>query len=321
MQEEMLKDRVRTHAYRNAIIDNKHLFRDKIIMDVGCGTGILSMFAVQAGARHVYAVEKSGIYKQAIDIIAENNMSDRITVINQRIEDITQLPDNQHNNTVDIIISEWMGYFLLYESMLDSVIYARDTFLRRNPTDPTQFDGIIMPDQAAMYLMGIEDSVYRRSKLDFWSNVYGFKMNTIQSLVLNEPLIDMCESKQCMTNAVQILNINLYTIQLDQLNFTSKFELNVTRHDTVHALIGYFTCCFTRTHTKISWSTSPKYDYTHWKQTVFYLPQPYKMAMNHKIRGVISVKRAAVNPRELDIDLTISTDMHPKQIQKQYKLR
>ena len=52
----MLKDEVRTLTYRNAMYHNKHLFRDKIILDVGCGTGILSMFAVRAGAKQVYAV-------------------------------------------------------------------------------------------------------------------------------------------------------------------------------------------------------------------------------------------------------------------------
>jgi hypothetical protein len=47
----MLKDKVRTRAYMNAIKQNKHLFKDKVVLDVGCGTGILSMFAAQAGAR------------------------------------------------------------------------------------------------------------------------------------------------------------------------------------------------------------------------------------------------------------------------------
>lgn len=52
----MLKDEVRTITYRNAIYHNKHLFKDKVVMDVGSGTGILSMFAAKAGARRVIAV-------------------------------------------------------------------------------------------------------------------------------------------------------------------------------------------------------------------------------------------------------------------------
>ena len=49
IHEEMLKDEVRTKSYMNAIENNKHLFKDKIVLDVGCGTGILSMFAARAG--------------------------------------------------------------------------------------------------------------------------------------------------------------------------------------------------------------------------------------------------------------------------------
>jgi hypothetical protein len=51
--QEMLKDEVRTRAYMNSIMKNKHLFKDKIVLDVGCGTGILSMFAAKAGAKCV----------------------------------------------------------------------------------------------------------------------------------------------------------------------------------------------------------------------------------------------------------------------------
>lgn len=52
----MLKDEVRTLTYRNAMYHNKHVFKDKIVLDVGSGTGILSMFAAKAGAKHVYGV-------------------------------------------------------------------------------------------------------------------------------------------------------------------------------------------------------------------------------------------------------------------------
>lgn len=45
----MLKDTVRTRAYQHAICNNPHLFKDKVVLDVGCGTGILSMFAAKVG--------------------------------------------------------------------------------------------------------------------------------------------------------------------------------------------------------------------------------------------------------------------------------
>uniref|UniRef100_A0A8C3RWW5 Protein arginine methyltransferase 8 n=2 Tax=Durocryptodira TaxID=1579337 RepID=A0A8C3RWW5_CHESE len=50
----MLKDEVRTLTYRNSMYHNKHVFKDKIVLDVGSGTGILSMFAAKAGAKKVY---------------------------------------------------------------------------------------------------------------------------------------------------------------------------------------------------------------------------------------------------------------------------
>ncbi|XP_016133879.1 protein arginine N-methyltransferase 8-B-like [Sinocyclocheilus grahami] len=56
IHEEMLKDEVRTLTYRNSMYHNKHIFKDKIVLDVGSGTGILSMFAAKAGAKHVYGL-------------------------------------------------------------------------------------------------------------------------------------------------------------------------------------------------------------------------------------------------------------------------
>lgn len=83
-------------------------------MDVGSGTGILSIFCVQAGAKHVYAVEAChGIAELSKSIIKDNEMQDKITVLNQQVEKL-DLPVQQ----VDIIVSEWMGFYLVHESML-----------------------------------------------------------------------------------------------------------------------------------------------------------------------------------------------------------
>jgi protein arginine N-methyltransferase 1 len=56
--------------------DNKHLFKDKVVLDVGCGTGILSMFAAKAGAKHVIGIDMSNIIDQAQKIIEANGFKD-----------------------------------------------------------------------------------------------------------------------------------------------------------------------------------------------------------------------------------------------------
>ena len=61
IHEEMLKDQVRTKSYMNACLQNKKQFRGKIVLDIGCGTGILSIFAARAGAKHVYGVDNAEI--------------------------------------------------------------------------------------------------------------------------------------------------------------------------------------------------------------------------------------------------------------------
>lgn len=77
----MLKDSIRTDSYRDFIYDNKRIFKDKVVLDVGCGTGILSMFCAKAGAKKVIAVDNSNIIDRAKEIIYENGFGDVITYV------------------------------------------------------------------------------------------------------------------------------------------------------------------------------------------------------------------------------------------------
>ena len=90
----------------------------------------------------------SGIVEQATKIVKNNGLSDNITIIRGKIEEI-QLPVEK----VDVIISEWMGYCLFYESMLDTVLYARDKWMAP--------DGLMFPDKATLYVCAIEDRQYK----------------------------------------------------------------------------------------------------------------------------------------------------------------
>ena len=124
----MLKDTTRTNAYQRAIEGNPEDFKDKIVLDIGCGTGILSIFAARAGAKHVYAIDNAEIALFAKEIVEENNLTDKITVIKGKMEEV-DLPFKE--GEIDIIVSEWMGYFLVYEGMLDVVLWARDKYLNK----------------------------------------------------------------------------------------------------------------------------------------------------------------------------------------------
>ena len=114
------------------------------MLDVGCGTGILSLFAAKAGAKRVIGVDNSNIAYQAKRIIMDNNLQDTVLILKGKVEEV-ELPVKE----VDVIISEWMGFSLFYESMLDSVLFARDKWLAPG--------GLIMPDIVKLQPVDKED--------------------------------------------------------------------------------------------------------------------------------------------------------------------
>jgi protein arginine N-methyltransferase 3 len=75
----MIQDSVRTSTYAQFIMTNPTLFRDAIVLDVGCGTGILSLFAAKSGAKRVIAVDASDIAEKATKIVRANGLDGIIT--------------------------------------------------------------------------------------------------------------------------------------------------------------------------------------------------------------------------------------------------
>ncbi|XP_044106673.1 protein arginine N-methyltransferase 2 isoform X4 [Neovison vison] len=108
---EMLADQPRTTKYHNVILQNKESLKDKVILDVGCGTGIISLFCAHyAQPKAVYAVEASEMAQHTGQLVMQNGFADIITVFQQKVEDVV-LPEK-----VDVLVSEWMGTCLLEES-------------------------------------------------------------------------------------------------------------------------------------------------------------------------------------------------------------
>ena len=291
IHEEMLKDKVRTESYRDFILKNPKIFKDATVLDVGCGTSILSMFSAQSGAKKVFGVDNSDVAHQAMDIIRENKLENVITIMKGKAEDI-DMPCK-----VDVIISEWMGYFLLFESMLDTVIFCRDNLLNKN--------GRIFPDKCNIQLVALGDEEFYNKKVTFWQNVYGFKMTTMSTSSVEEPLMEIVNAKKVISKPAIIKEFDLMKISVKDLDFDAFFEIETTKDGVVSAIIGYFDIFFgdDSDENPVMFSTSPAAIPTHWKQTVFFLKEPISCKTGDILRGRIFCKKNKKDTRGLDVAL------------------
>lgn len=191
IHETMLRDSSRTLTYGNSLLKNPEYVKDKLVIDVGCGTGILSMFACRAGAMHVVGIDLSNIIKQTRLIVEDNGYGEKITLIQGRVEDICcdQFISMLKNKSVDsfdnkliealntylpqctgiIIVSEWMGYGLYFENMLSSVIVLR-TFVAKYASEILSLHPQVamFPHTAVLFIEGIDaegDNRVRSSSL------------------------------------------------------------------------------------------------------------------------------------------------------------
>lgn len=297
----MLCDAPRQKAYREAILSNKSLFNGKTVLDVGAGTGILSVFCAQAGAKKVYAIEASNMAKLAKTIVQENGYENVIEVHQTKIEDF-HLPNTEDQQKIDIIVSEWMGFYLLHEGMLDSVICARDKFLK-----PT---GLMFPKTATILFAPCQ----LPSLFDSWESHDGVKMSafgaalraqkSLKPEIMNVPPTDLLHS------GTVIAWFDLNEVTLEELE---KITLNdvvvVDRSGRYQGLCLWFEVSFptddpfTDTHL----NTSPECDATHWKQTVILLPDNVReeLEANDAIALNLEIARSEENLRHYKLELTI----------------
>ena len=284
---------ISTLSFRAAIEINSEFFEDKTVLVINSGIGLYSLFCGKAGAKKVYSIEPNKTYfKFQKKIVQLNKYQDIIEVYNCGVEDIYNI------EKVDIIVCEWMGNFLLSNSFLRSVIYARDKFLVR--------DGLIFPDKATLYICGIQDEEFKQSKFKMWDNVYNVNMSSVKNVSFKDPYVDTFNKKNILSTICPIFEVDLYKIKESEINFSNSYELIFNKNDILSALAGWFDVEFSKTPNKIKFTTSPFNQYTRWKQTIFYLEKNIKVYKGSVLNGSFCVR---VDPNSQDmncIDIKIS---------------
>ncbi|KAL2233202.1 UNVERIFIED_CONTAM: putative protein arginine N-methyltransferase 6 [Sesamum indicum] len=330
------RDQVRTQTYRNAIFRNRDRIAGKVVVDVGCGTGILSIFCAQAGARRVYAVDASDIAIQANEVVKANNLSDKIIVLHGRVEDV------EIDDKVDVIVSEWMGYMLLYESMLGSVIIARDRWLKPG--------GLILPSFATLYMAPISHPDRYKESIDFWRNVYGIDMSAVMPLAkqcaFEEPSVETINGENVLTwphvvsppdiDGFTVKHVDCFTVTIQELESVSTtFKFRSMMRAPFHGFAFWFDVQFSAP-ALLSFSNNPQASYfgtlenvidtsqskkranpsealvlstapedppTHWQQTLIYFYDPIDVEQDQLIEGSVTLSQSKENPRFMNIQL------------------
>jgi protein arginine N-methyltransferase 1 len=259
---EMLNDEARCLAYKKAL---ERVVRDKIVLDVGCGSGILSLFAAKTGAKQVLAVDMD-IPPGAEETAKINGLGDSIQFFKGKIQDM-ELPVE----SVDVIVSEWMGGLLLMEDMLPAVLYARDRWLKPG--------GVLLPDGARLFLVPLD-------------NVAGIDENRFPGLretIASQMWVSVINPSRFAAEPACILNLDLYKAQkYDIATFASRFRFVLNKAGKLNGFGLWFDVLFNSTVPPVELSTAPWLPPTHWAQGLWILPKDIEVKQGEEVSGIFS---------------------------------
>ncbi len=277
----MIRDQIRTEAFKRAI--ESVVRPGDTVLDVGAGSGILSIFAARAGAARVYAVEQTSIAVLAQELAVANGVEDIVRVIQGDVMEI------EPAERVDVIVSEWLGGFGIDEGMLVPVIAARDRWLKPG--------GTMIPRSVTAWVALVHDR-YLGETVDFLrDNPYGLELGDLIDRTANE-ISYSGTFRHLATNDRRSEPSRLWTtdtasITLEEAGAAQEVEteLRVRDHGSANALALWFSAELAP---GVQLSIGPGDPPTHWGMTTAPLFAPVVLTPGMDVR--IRVRTAPAKP-------------------------
>ncbi|MDF5731861.1 MAG: 50S ribosomal protein L11 methyltransferase [Rhizonema sp. PD38] len=250
----MLSDHVRCEAYRKAIFET--VKPGDVVLDAGAGTGLLSLFAAQAGAKKCYAVEATKTANFAAQIVEKNQISHCIEVIEGDVTKV-ELPDK-----VDVIVSEWMGGYGIDENLLEPILIARDQWLKPN--------GKMIPSLVRTFMAPMWHSKIDSSLQFYRSNPYGIDLSLIANRTEQEMFLEDHDVKlnTLLASPQQMWQNDTVKDSVEEAGspFHASLSFTVERPGKFSALTAWFSA---KLSDGVTLTNAPGFPVTHWGCNIF----------------------------------------------------
>jgi hypothetical protein len=215
-----LSDETRLDAFRRAI--DEVVRPGAVVVDLGCGSGILGLLACRAGAARVYAIDEGGIIEVAREAARANGFADRITHVEGHSSRVT-LPE-----LADVLVADQIGRFGFEAGVIEYFADAQRRFLK--PAAQT------IPSALQLWIAPVE-APDAFSQIEFWkSRPGGFDFSGVHRIARNTGYPIRFEADQLLGEPV--LGVEMNAADDRPVSFTR--ESVVTRDGVLHGIAGWF---------------------------------------------------------------------------------
>ena len=277
----MICDRIRTDAFRRAI--DAVVRPGDVVLDVGAGSGILSLFAARAGAARVYAVEETTIAVLAQELATANGVGDVVEVIQANVMEIDPA------EPVDVIVSEWLGGFGIDEGMLVPVIAARDRWLKPG--------GTMIPGSVTAWTAMVYDRYVAETVEFLRAEPYGINLDDLVDKTVNEIIYSgtfrhlAADDLRSEPQPLWTTNAELVSLEEARAPHAAETRLPVRDRGTANALALWFSAELAP---GVALTIGPGDPPTHWGMTTAPLRAPVDLAPDTVVRA--RVRTAPAHP-------------------------
>jgi predicted RNA methylase len=252
----LLDDETRTNALREAI--SRVVRNGDVVADLGAGTGILSFFACDAGARRVFAIEREHLADVVSFLSRHLRHADRVTVLHDVSTNI-ELPE-----LANVLITETIGAAGLDENIIGFVIDARKRLLRENAT--------ILPRSISLIATPADIHEQYQRHVGFWDEAQGgYDFSPLRVFASNSMLLLHIKAESHLAKPAELVNVDLTTVESTLVDGSATYV--TTRSGTVHGFALWFRAALVDS---IVLTNREKHSPS-WAQAFFPLEEPVKV--------------------------------------------